>query len=80
MTNATLLVNFRTERSKVFHVITGSLIRDCEFKETLDSMTSECIDQLKLMPEKHGENMLNIRSKAEQCITEDYQVKLCSIR
>lgn len=42
----------------------------------MDSRTSECIDQLKLMPEKHGENILNIRSKAEQCITEDYQVKV----
>lgn len=49
-------------------------MQDLECKEKMDSMTSQCINQLKLVPEKHGESISNIRSKAERCLTKDYQV------
>ncbi|XP_031399313.1 kinesin-like protein KIN-5B [Punica granatum] len=54
--------------------INDSLMRDRECKEKMDSMTSQCIDQLKLVPEKHRESISDVRSKAEQCFTKDYQV------
>ncbi|KAK4759636.1 hypothetical protein SAY87_022767 [Trapa incisa] len=65
---------FSAGANDVFVAVNESLGRDRECKETMDSMTSECINQLKLMPEMHGDSTSNIRTRAEQCITKDYQI------
>ena len=38
-------------------------------------MTALCLDQLKSLQEKHGQNISNIQSQAEKCLTKDYMVR-----
>ncbi|KAG7964695.1 hypothetical protein I3843_09G183900 [Carya illinoinensis] len=54
--------------------VKDSLILDRENKKEIDSMTTLCLDQLKLTQEKHGGSMSNIRSQAEKCLVKDYLV------
>ncbi|KAK3226447.1 hypothetical protein Dsin_006309, partial [Dipteronia sinensis] len=48
--------------------------QDHESKKEVDSMTTTCLDQLKLIQEKHGESITNIRNQAEKSLTKDYLV------
>ncbi|KAL5740666.1 hypothetical protein ACOSP7_029548 [Xanthoceras sorbifolium] len=50
------------------------LMRDHESKKEVDSMTTTCLDQLKLIQEKHGESITCIRNQAEKRLTKDYLV------
>lgn len=51
-------------------------MRDRESKMEIDSITTICLDQLKFVQEKHGENLSTIRNQAEKCFTKDYMVSL----
>lgn len=59
--------------------LTDLLMRDQESKKEIDSMTTACLDQLKLIQEKHGENITSIRNQAEKSLTKDYLVRVCWI-
>ena len=43
-------------------------------KKEIDSMTTLCLDQIKLIQEMHGTNVSDIRSQAEKCLVKDYLV------
>ncbi|KAK3016108.1 hypothetical protein RJ639_006352 [Escallonia herrerae] len=51
-----------------------SLVLDHETKRELDSMSSLYADQLKSVREKHGQSILDIRNRAEQCLKKDYLI------
>ncbi len=51
-----------------------SLVLDCENKKEIDSVTTLCLDQLKLIQEKHGKSISDIRSQAEKSLVNDYLV------
>ncbi|KAM7255154.1 hypothetical protein ACFE04_020395 [Oxalis oulophora] len=51
-----------------------SLMQDQESTKKIDSIVNTCLDELKLVHEKHGETVSNIRSQAEKCLTKDYLV------
>lgn len=54
------------------------LLLDRDAKEKGDTIAGSSMDHLKLMAEKHGEAVSEIRSKAEQCLTKDFKVKFPS--
>lgn len=54
--------------------LTDLLMWDRESKREIDSITTICLDQLKFVREKHGENISTIRNQAEKCFTKDYMV------
>lgn len=54
--------------------VNDSLTLDHETKKEFDSMYSLCAEQLNHIREKHGESILNIRNRAEQCLRKDYLV------
>ncbi|XP_065625906.1 kinesin-like protein KIN-5B [Quercus suber] len=47
---------------------------DHEIKKEIDSMTTLCLDQIKLIQETHGTSISDIRSQAEKCLVKDYLV------
>ena len=51
-----------------------SLMLDHVNKKEIDSMTTLCLDQIKLIQETHGTNISDIRSQAEKCLVKDYLV------
>lgn len=60
--------------------MTDLLMRDRESKKEIDYITTACLDQLKLVQEKHGENITSIRNQAEKCFTKDYLVSSAGMR
>ncbi|OMO97122.1 ATP binding microtubule motor family protein [Corchorus olitorius] len=40
----------------------------------MDSLTKQCLEQLKTVQENHCESISNIRSEAEKCLIKDYLV------
>ncbi|KAK7853037.1 kinesin-like protein kin-5b [Quercus suber] len=54
--------------------VNDSLMLDHENKKEIDSMTTLCLDQIKLIQETHGTSISDIRSQAEKCLVKDYLV------
>ncbi|GMN35769.1 hypothetical protein TIFTF001_042281 [Ficus carica] len=66
--------NFSARASDTLTAINDSLTQDQENKKEMDFMTALCLDQLKLIQEKHGRSISDIRSQAEKCFIKDYLV------
>ncbi|CAI0472575.1 unnamed protein product [Linum tenue] len=58
----------------VMAAVEDSLTRDQESTKEMDAMATLCMNQLKTIQEKHGESIASIRSKADKCLTQDYEV------
>ncbi|EEF29376.1 kinesin-like protein KIN-5B [Ricinus communis] len=58
----------------VMTAVEDSLMRDRESKKEIESISTQCLDQLKSIQENHGQSIANIRSKAEKSLTKDYLV------
>ncbi|XP_031273396.1 kinesin-like protein KIN-5B [Pistacia vera] len=67
-------VDFGSRTGDIVTAVDDLLTRDHESKKEIDSMTTRCLDQLKLIQEKHGENITSIRNQAEKSLTKDYLV------
>ncbi|XP_044495874.1 kinesin-like protein KIN-5B [Mangifera indica] len=67
-------VDFSSRAGDIVASVDDLLMRDQESKKEIDSMTTACLDQLKLIQEKHGENITSIRNQAEKSLTKDYLV------
>ncbi|CAL1399159.1 unnamed protein product [Linum trigynum] len=58
----------------VMAAVEDSLTRDQESKKEMDAMATLCMNQLKTIQEEHGESIASIRSKADKCLTQDYEI------
>lgn len=47
---------------------------DHENKKEMDSMTTQWLEQLNSLQDKHGEDISNIHVQAEKCLVKDYLV------
>lgn len=66
--------DFDTGACELMAAVNDSLVLDCENKKEIDSVTTLCLDQLKLIQEKHGKSISDIRSQAEKSLVNDYLV------
>ncbi|XP_050213876.1 kinesin-like protein KIN-5B [Mercurialis annua] len=64
--------DFRT--CDVMSAVEDSLTHDRESKTEIESISAQCLDQLKSIQEKHGQSIAAIRTKAEKSLTEEYLV------
>ncbi|KAL9429121.1 hypothetical protein AB3S75_031015 [Citrus x aurantiifolia] len=67
-------MDFGAKAGDIVASVNDLLMRDRESKMEIDSITTICLDQLKFVQEKHGENLSTIRNQAEKCFTKDYMV------
>ncbi|KAJ7977073.1 Kinesin-like protein [Quillaja saponaria] len=54
--------------------VNGSSMLDHENKKQIDSITVLCMEQLKAIQEKHGEDVSNIQSQSENCLIKNYLI------
>ncbi|KAB1224008.1 hypothetical protein CJ030_MR2G007944 [Morella rubra] len=66
--------DFDAKARDMLAAIKDSLMVDRQNKKKVDTMTTLCLDQLKMTQEKHGGSISNIRSQAEKCLVKDYLV------
>jgi hypothetical protein len=57
-----------------FVIISGALMMDHENKKEIDSMTTQWLEQLISLQDKHGEDVSDIHIQAEKSLVKDYLV------
>ncbi|KAK2657957.1 hypothetical protein Ddye_011009 [Dipteronia dyeriana] len=68
--------DFGARAGDIMTTVDDLITREHESKKEVDSMTTTCLDQLKLIQATHGESITNIRNQAEKSLTKDYLVDL----
>ncbi|XP_030926960.1 kinesin-like protein KIN-5B [Quercus lobata] len=66
--------DFDAGACELLAAVNDSLMLDHENKKEIDSITTSCLDQIKLIQETHGTSISDIRSQAEKCLVKDYLV------
>lgn len=62
------------DQLKKFVMLPGALMMDHENKKEIDSMTTQLLEQLSSLQDKHGGNVSDINIEAEKCLVKDYLV------
>jgi len=70
-----LLRPFRLfDQLKKFVILPGALMMDHENKKEIDSMTTQLLEQLNSLQDKHDGDISDINIEAEKCLVKDYLV------